>query len=863
MTQMKPKKSIIRRLIPWIVILAALGALVWFVFVPIYSAHGNTFGRETQILYYDGDGKPLTMESEQLLFEMDGETTLFKVTNKQTGKVWYSNPEDRASDSLARGEKLEYLSCTLNVSYYDQINMFDMNSFTGSIKNQSFKIRQEEDGSIRVDYSLGKNAGKIYLIPNAITKERYDSFLAKMEKKQTKKIGNYYSLWDPKKLDSKKNKDEIIALFPSVTEQALYILKSDLDNTKKEDAEALLAAAGYTEADFALDQELMVGEKASAGPVFNISVIYRLEGNDLVVSIPYSEIRCSEDYPIVYLNPLPMFGAAGKTQEGFTVVPEGGGAILNFNNGKLSQSSYYANVYGWDYGTRRTEVISETENAFPVFGMSHEDGSFICIMESADSYGGICADISGRLNDYNTVYGKYNVLHFDNVKVDSQRSAKLMLMYEDAVPEDTLIQRYRILDGTGYVGMAQAYGEYLRAKPEMKGESASEEMPINVELVGAINKTEVKFGLPLNSVISTTTFDQAEKIISELTDRGVKDLNVRYTGWCNGGVQQKVLTSIHVLGGLGGESGMQKLIASAKEKNVDLFFDGISCFAYDSNLFNGFIALSDSARTTTRAVMKLYPYDIVTYRESDWMDPYYLVKPAYAQKCAANLIGGLKNRGAAGVAFRDIGNLLSADYHDSALTTREQVKAMNIQTLEDAVAAGLKVTIKEGNAYAIPYADLITDMNLSGNAYALLDDKIPFYQIALHGLKNYTGEAINLAGDYQTLLLECAEYGAGLNFTFMQKDTKVLQDSIFSCYGSSGYGPWREEALNMMTRYQREMAGLNRQPITGHEQLTGSVAVTTYADGTKVYVNYSSEDYTAGAITVPARDYLVEREVGK
>ena len=607
----------------------------------------------------------------------------------------------------------------------------------------------------------------------------------------------------------------------------------------------------------------MVGEKETSGPVFNISVIYRLEGKDLVVSIPYSEICCPSDYPLVYLDVLPLFGAAGKDQTGFTLVPEGGGAVINYNNGKLSQSSYYANMYGWDYGTKRQSVTSETENAFPVFGMSQEDGAFICIMEGAESYGGVCADIGGRLNTYNTVFGRYNILHFDSVDVDEQKSARLFLMYERQIPDDTLVQRYRFLDEPGYVGMAQAYGEYLRAKPEMKGESASEEMPVNVELVGAINKKEIKFGVPVDSVVSTTTFEQADQIISELLEKGVKDLNVRYTGWCNGGVQQKVLTGIHVEGGLGGDSGMKKLIASAADKNVDLYFDGISCFAYNSGLLEGFNSLSDPARATTRSVIKLYPYDIVTYTESDWMDPYYLVKPSYAKKCVNNLINGLKDRGAAGVAFRDIGNLLSADYQDQNTVTREQVKAMDTETLEDAVATGMKVIIKEGNAYAIPYADLITDMNLSGNAYALLDYSVPFYQIAIHGLKDYTGEALNLAGDNRTLLLESAEYGAGLNFTFMYSDSRVVLDSLYSCYGSAGYSAWKDEAVETITRYQKEMAGLNRQAITGHERLTEDVAVTTYADGTRVYVNYGTRDYNADGVTVPGRDYLVKRGGGQ
>ena len=863
------KKSILRRLIPWIIAIVLIAGAA-FVLNKIYTSPGKSFARDTKIIYFEGDGKPLTMENDQLLFEMDGATSLFKVTNKATGKVWFSNPENRENDKIARGTTLEYLSSTLNVSYYDDINKTEMNNFTGSIKNQSFEILQEEDGSIRVNYSLGKNAGKRYIIPNAMTMERYSEIMEKMggeKSKDAKKFKNHYSLYKTKDLNGKNKdkKDELLALYPSLEEQDLYILKSDRKDEQKKQAEDLLKKAGYTEEDYLLDQELMAGEKESSGPVFNISVLYRLEGKDLVVSVPYSDIACSSDYPLVFVDVLPMFGAAGTDQEGFTLVPEGGGAIIRYNNGRLSQSSYYANMYGWDYGTKRDSVTSETENAFPVFGMSHEDGSFICIMEGADSYGGVCADISGRLNEYNTVFGRYNILHSDNVEVDEKKSARLFLMYEKQIPDDTLVQRYRFLDGNGYVNMAETYGEYLRAKPEMRGECASEEMPVNVELVGAINKVEVKLGLPMEAIVPTTTFEQAESIMNDFLDGGVKDLNLRMTGWCNGGAMQRVLTSIHVEGCLGGENGMKKLIASAAAKGVDLYFDGISCFAYHSNILNGFNTLSDSARATTRNVIKLSPYDIVTYRQSTWMDKYtyYLVKPSYAKQCAENLINGLKDRGVAGVAFRDIGNLLSADYQDSNTVTREQVKVMDTQTLEDAVSAGLKVIIKEGNAYSIPYADLITDMNLTGNAYALLDYSIPFYQIAIHGLKDYTGEALNMAGDPQTLLLESAEYGAGLNFTFMEKDTRVLKDTMFSCYTSSHYEPWKEEVIAMITRYQKEMSGLNRQAIIGHERLNEDVAVTTYADGTQVYVNYSTRDYRAGSVKVPARDYLVKRGGGQ
>ena len=854
---MNKKKSILRWLIPTILILSALAALVLFVFVPIYSQKEDTIGRPPAVVNYAGDGKPLIMENDALRFEMDGSTTQFQITDKKTGKTWYSNPVDREKDAIARAINKDFLSSTLNVTYTGSGGEVELNNYTYSMMNQTYEILQQEDGSIRVNYAIGK-IEKTYLIPTAITAERYTELTGKMSKATKKKVSSSYSLYEPDKLDKKDNKEEIISLYPSVTEQALYILKSDTTTANKAKIEGYFAEAGYSQEDFEIDQALVAGTRSNNGPVFNASVIYKLDGEDFLVEVPYDSLCCESTSPMTYISILPMFGAAGMEQEGFMLIPEGGGAIINNNNGKLSQSAYYANLYGWDYATERKEAVSETRNAFPVFGMGQPDGSFICIAEGASSYCGINADIAGRFNSYNFVYGKYNVLHYDRFNV-SNRTAQLLYMYENEIPDDVLIQRYHFLAGDSYVDMANSYGDYLRSNPEMRNEVASADMPVNVELIGAINKTEAKLGIPVDSVVATTTFSQAGDIMNELVASGVKDLNLRMTGWCNGGVRQKVLTKVKVIGKLGGENGMKKLIDDAKAKDVDLFFDGITCFAYDSGIFDGFLPFSHAARFTTREQVKLYAYDIVTYQQADWNDPYYLVRPEYADQNAENLLKALVNRNAAGVAFRDIGNLLSADYYNRNTVTREQVKRMNVDVLKDAIASGLKVSIKEGNDYAVPYADLITDMNLTGNAYAIIDRRIPFYQIALHGIKNYTGGAINLAGDYQTSLLECAEYGAGLNFCFMEADNTIVQDSLYSCYTSSGYERWKDQVIPMILRYQSEMAGLNRQTIANHKYLTGEVVVTTYEDGTRVYVNYSNRDYDAGTVQVPARDYLVER----
>ena len=851
-------KKIILRLLSCAIVLGLLAALTFFVIIPLYAGEEESTLAAIDIIYYEGDSKPLTMENEYLSFELDATTTHFKVVDKATGQEWLSNPADADNDPVAVSANKETLQSTVIVTYSTSSGTVDLNNYKYSIANGNYEITQQEDGSIRVEYAIGK-IEKVYMIPSAITKERYEAFTANMKSATKKKLSSNYTLYEPSKLDSKKNKDEIIALYPSVTEQALYILKSDTSENNKKKIEGYFEEGGYTAEDYEIDQQLVAGSKDNSGAVFNVTLVYRLDGSDLVVEVPYSEIRYKADYPITYVTPLPMFGAAGTTDEGFMFIPEGGGAIIKLNNGKLLQNSYYANTYGWDYAAYRKELVNETRNTFPVFGMAKNGNSFLCFMEGATSYGGVQADISGRYNSYNWLCAKYNVLHADQYNV-SAKTAQLVYMFEKEIPQDTVVHRYRFLNTDSYVDMANAYGDYLQETyPELAQAASSEVSPVSVELVGAIDKTVVKFGVPVDSVFATTTFAQAQEIISDMTDRGVRNLNVRMAGWANGGVTQQVMTKVDILSELGGKKGMTALIAKAKELNVPLYFDGVNCFAYDSGLLEGFIAFSHAARYTTREQIALIPFDIVDYQRATWMDTYYLVRPDYAKENTTNMLNALADVSAYGVSFRDIGNLLSADYNPKNTTTREEVKALNIESMKEAAANGQSVMIRMGNDYAVPYADIITDMDLTGTAYSIIDEAVPFYQIALHGIKDYTGEPINLAGDYLQEFLRCVEYGAGLNFTFMAEDGWVLQDTYHSNFFGSNYGDWAEDATALITRYQQDMEGLNQQRIVNHDRLNAHVTVTGYEDGTKVYVNYGSEDYTVEGVTVPARNYTVER----
>lgn len=843
--------------------IAVIAAVLVLLIRPLYDDEKKRTENPPEV-YRGGDGgEMLVMENDSLRFEMNPSDTFFSVTEKESGRTWYSNPADASEDKIALTNNKEILSSTLILSYTTSSGATDMNNYAYSIKDQTFDAAVEEDGSIRVSYSVGR-LGRIYMIPEAITKADYTALTAGMSSANKSKVSGFFTLVEPAKLDSKSNKEELIAMYPSVTEQALYILKNDIKDSNKEKLETYLRDAGYSREDYERDKALVAGTKElEEGPIFNVTVHYRLEGNDLVVELPYDEMRYYNSYPLTGISVLPMFGAAGMQEEGFILIPEGGGAIINYNNGKLSQNAYYANVYGWDYCVLRKQAVSETENSFPVFGMTGDNGSFLCMIEGAAPYAGINADIAGRVNSYNTAYSDYTVLHADTYEI-STKAGVTVYVFENQLPETSIVQRYRFVGSDDIGEMASAYRDRLLERyPEMATQSASAETPVNVELIGAIDRKVVKMGIPIDTVVETTTFAEAAGIMDDLLSSGVRGLNLRMSGWSNGGLRQKVLTKVKPQKELGGSEGMDELMAEAEAKNVPLYFDGISCFAYDSGAPDGFFIYRDAARFTTNDSVKLWDYSIAIYDADEESEGYYLVSAEFADKMARNLVSAVNGHGAYGVAFRDIGDLLSSDLDPEQTVTREQVLDNNVSVLRYASELGQKVSIKKGNDYAVAYADLITDMNFMGNDYAIIDTQVPFYQMILHGIKDYTGTPVNLAGDYWEEVLRSAEYGAGLSFCFMDADSTVVRESDYTNLFAANYELWRDDAIAIITRYQEEMKDLNTVRIVSFGKAGSDTTVTCYEDGTKVYVNFGNTDFTINGIVIPARDYAVERSGNK
>ncbi len=827
-------------------------ALIWFV------VHYQNVEKPEEIIEvhsYTGDDKDVVLENDSLKLTMDPMTTQFALEVKDSHKVWYSNPEGAANDAQALLEEKNKLQSPLLMSYAVETGLeTSFSSYAQSTLNGIYEIEQGDD-YLKVNYSLG-NVEKEYVIPPVLTLENYEKWPGLMSKEDSNLVSQYYKKYDINKLSKKDNKEELLEGYPELANQKLYILRSTTKENVRKKMQGIFEEAGYTYEDYVSDKEFDLSQKSSDKPIFNVSVIYRLEGDDLIVEVPLKELQYKSEYPIYTLTMLPYFGAGGPKDKGFMLVPEGGGSIINFNNGKTSQNNYYANVYGWDMCLTRKAVVHNTRAYYGVYGISEGDDSFICILEDGRSYAAIQADIAGKNHSYNFVNAIYSIAKREQYDVGDIANSDVY-KYIDELPDESLVQRYSFISSGSYVDMAKDYQDYLKDKyGQYLSLNSDGNAPVVIEVVGAVDKIKQVLGVPVSKPLRLTTFNEAGNIIESLQNDGLQNMSVKLSGWCNGGVKQKILKKVKPISSLGSRKDLKKLTEKMNDLGVNLYLNGITQYAWDSDILDGFFSYTDAAKLISKERVKLLEYSRTTYAERDDLDPYYLLHTAIAGQMSDRLSAEAQKYGV-GASFENDGRDLSSDFYRKAPYSREAVAKLQEERFKS--LDNTKVMINMGNDYAVPYVDMVTEMDLRGSEYTILDEFVPFYQIALHGYIDYTGKPINICGHAEDELLYSAEYGAGLSYTVMQESAFVLQKTLYTEYYGSEFESCRQDIIDTYTRYNRELGHTFNQEMTGHEKLTPDVSCTEYADGTRVYVNYGYADYEVSGVTVPARDYLVVR----
>ncbi len=803
---------------------------------------------------FRGTEKSYSVENDFLKLTVDASTTHFTLQDKESGAVWYSNPPDSATDAIAGGDNKNLLEATLLVEYMDSIGVGSvMNNYSYSIEEGLYDITTGED-FIQIDYTIG-SLEREFIIPLVISEERFLYYTSFMDTNVARRTTENYKKYDINNLSRSDTEivDELLEKYPAMEHEVVYVLRETVQDYLKIEMETLFADAGYTLEEYEADLEER--ENTDNLPIFNISVIYRLDGADFVVELPVELMEWKDDYPLIEVSVLPMFGAGGLDDEGYFIVPDGVGAMIEFNNDKTEHRIYQSYIYGFDYGGKRDALFQDNSSVYNAYVVANNDASVVCISEEGASLATLRADVSGKSHSYNTAYLAYKIVKHEQIS-PSYKSYQTIIMFDENVPDITITQRYKLVDSDNYNDAADAYREYLI--DEFALEPLEQDgVPLYIEIIGAIDDVQQRFGIPTDVIVPLTTFAEAEDIIVDMTNMGFENFNVVYSGWLSGGVNHDFIGNVDPLKELGGESGFENMIATANSLGVPVYLNAKVQSSEGGTFFDGFIKGDAVAEHITREYNVRYPYSYVWYGQLLARDSFYMLTPDTVVNSVQVLSDMAAQFGASGVALQDVGNIIIGDYNEARPYNREQV----IDRYDDGLAYvgdnGQNLLTSGGHTYTLSNSNEILNLDLTGNQFAIFDNSVPFYTLALHGLVNYTDTPINLGGDYNKSILQAVETGAGLSFAFMQEETAVLVNTLYTYLYGTNYDSWKDKAFAIYDRYNEELGHCFGMAIVDHEILADGVAVTTYADGTKAFVNYTPADFYYSRYEIPSMDYLV------
>ena len=814
--------------------------LIFFTLTLAVSCKRNTDGPNRVEFYeYLGGGEEVVLENEYLSLLFMPETAEIILTNKATGVEWRSNPPEFNSNDDFNTVKL--MESQLALDYAD-ISSSGLPLFSSlhSIERGTYQYKIV-DNVLEVSYTIG-NMARPFRIPPALPEDRMAMYADRMDYGDWLFLETGYRLYDINNLRSNDDKNQLLADYPDLNIMKLWVLRSNIPDYMKEEFEDLFRDAGYTYEDYYADTERYEVQNQNVDPAYSITMRYILDGKSLVVDVPFDRVGYHSIFPITQLTILPFFGAGGLDDEGYMLVPDGSGALINFNNGKNNQETFGIRVYGWDEAMPREAVLTDDKAPFPAFGIHKNGSSLFCVIEEGASYARIRADVSGRNCSWNRVYPVFNMINGAIMDI-AERNQREIYQYEPSLPVgENITLRYTLCDEPGYVGMAKEYRSWLLNKYPNLGKAADSSVPIAVELVGAVNKTQHRFGLPFDLPLKLTSYNEMTEMINDFNSFGWKNVHIKLNGWFNRSVEHTVPTKISLIRALGNRNNFMNIIKTAEGHNFNVYPEVDFMFMRDVGLFSGFNLYSDAARYVNRERVQRYPYSFVWFGErKQWGKLNFLARPEVSMRLIDRFLPTAGKLGINNIAFKNMGSKLAGDYHERRRVSREASMKMRQDKFGQLNDAGYKIIVNVGFDYSISFASIVTEMILRDQDYGITDVAVPFYQIALHGLVPYTGKAINLAEDYTKNLLKTIESGAGLYFSFKTEDTAILQETKFRQFYANEYKDWIVDARKLYDQFTRDFGHLFNQAIVNHEILAPGLTVTVYEDGTRVIVN-SSDD---------------------
>lgn len=561
----------------------------------------------------------------------------------------------------------------------------------------------------------------------------------------------------------------------------------------------------------------------------DLTVLYTLRDGSFFVNVSMNTLSLPKGIYLEKIKVLGDFGAYEQSgAEDYIFIPDGSGALIMTGVEDTEFTPISLSVYGNDLAT--TNSIEKSNCLVGAFGMKRGNGAFLCIIEQGDSIAEINANRNGEAS-LNSVSATFKTT--DIYKQQNKNSVSKTYGY---TYKNEITLCYRFLSGKSatYSGMATACRENLIRSSMLstkKVEPDSKALPLVVSLQGGyINKK--------NKYTVLSDFAQAKDLMTLLKAKGVNNAVLRYNGLydnANNGSQDSFGNFSKELGK---DKAFNELYSYLNSQKFLLFLDtDLLTFDYEG---------SQNAENLNGKKIKLAKNKTASFPSA--VSAQSFLSMGKVENRVEDILNASFDVNFDGYALNDMGAYLYSDYSSDFYSRTVSNKEIYAQL--PVLTTSKKLMVDTGNFYSLKAADIVSEIPMSpvklneSNAYV----GIPFVQMMLHGICEYSAPAMNSSENMTVSFLKSVEYGCLPSVLWY---CSAYNDTLDPSYY---YDNNINDIVTLYTKANSALSTIRDARMTAHDKVQEGVYCTEYNNSIKVYVNYTDKPVTINGITVNATD---------
>lgn len=558
----------------------------------------------------------------------------------------------------------------------------------------------------------------------------------------------------------------------------------------------------------------------------DLTVNYTLKDGSFYVNVSMNTVTVPEGVYLEKIRVLNCFGAYDKSgAEDYIFVPDGSGALIMTGVEDAEFTPLTLSVFGNDAAT--TDNAKKSACLVGAFGIRRSNGAFLCIIEGGDSI----AEIEAERNTntaLNRVGASFKVT--DIYTEQGKNSIKKTLGYQF---KNEITLCYRFLSGRSatYSGMATACRENLIRNAVLSTKTFTTDekyIPLVLSIQGGYINEKGKYSM-------LTDYGQALSLVTLLKAKGVNNIYLRYNGLYDNANNGSNADFGDFEKKLGNSKEYEALYAYLKSQNFSLFLEtDLLTYSYNST----------GAKALNGGKVRIGAENIFPYTT----DTQGYLKMGDLENRIEDILSASAYVSFDGYALNDAGAELYSDYSNDfyARVTSKKDIAAQLPVL----ATSKQLMIDTGNVYSIKNADIISSLAVipAAKAESAAYVGIPFMQMMLHGITEYSAVGLNSADNIKTAFLKSIEYGCLPSADWYC--TKFAEELDGKYYYDSNIN----DMVNFYTKANEVLGDIRAERMTSHYKERDGVYCTEYDNSTKVYVNYNDKEVTINGIKIPAMD---------